>query len=157
MGLIVYLFAGPQDYRAFGDYCRSLGLRMYPILLHQPEELPTDDPSQYPFCYLSQVPREELHPYGDPQGISSAADPLLDLMKPYFRDNTLVIGRLYCSDDVPRLFAVTKPLFSKLEKWIRKKWHKLPTGQYIGPEAKALEAKGANLAYFPPGVAVEVK
>jgi hypothetical protein len=152
MGLSVYLFAGPKDYRAFSEYSRSTGLRMYSILVDQPEETSPENPSLYPFVYLSPHAREELHPYGQPPGIGPATEPLLELMKPYFKDNVLVIGRIYCSNDLPQLFAVTKPWFMRLRKWIKNEWERLPTGQYIGPEAKELEHKGAKLAYFPPGV-----
>ena len=157
MGLSIYVFAGPQDYRALSEHARSCGLRFYPTLLMHPEEKLEDDPSNRPFAYLSLRPREELHPYGNPPGIGPATDPLLELMKPYLKDSTLVIGQLYCSDDNPQLFMVTKPLFSKLASWIKKHWQKLPTGQYIGPEAKLLMDQGTKLAYFPPGVPVEIK
>ncbi len=157
MGLSIYLSAGPQDYRAMSEYGRSLGLKFYPILMSQSEDSLTDDPSEGPFAYLSPLPREKLHPYGNPPGIGSATDPLLDLMKPYVENNTLVIGSLYCSDDAAELFEVTKPYFSKLASWIRKHWERLPTGQYIGPEANELLKQGAKLAYFPPGVPIEVK
>ncbi len=151
MGLSIYLFAGPADYKAFSGHCRSIGLKFYPILANMPEEHLTDDPAQYPFAYLSVHPMEALHPYGNPSVIGSATDPLLELMKPYLKGNTLVIGRLYCSDDVPEFYAVTRPIFSKLAKWIKKDWRRLPTGQYCGPEADSLMNTGATLAYFPPG------
>jgi hypothetical protein len=132
-------------------------LRLLPILLSQPEELPPDDPSERPFVYLSPKPIEELHPYGNPPGIGPATDALLSLMKPYYKDDTLVVGRLYSSSDVPELFAVTKPYFTEIAKWIKNEWSKLPTGQYLGTEAAALKNKGAKLAYFPPDVPIQVK
>jgi len=156
MGFSVYVFAGPNDNRVFCERVREYGLRMYPILLQQPEITASDDPAAYPFCYLSPCPREDLHPYGDPLCIGSATDPLLDFMRPYFTPPALVvIGRLYCSNDVPALFAVTRPYFHRLAKWIRANWARLPTGQYIGPEAQALVEGGAKLAYFPPGVTIQ--
>lgn len=157
MGLSIYLFAGPTDSRCLCELCQSVGLRMYPILMNQPEMVPTDDPAARPFCFLSFLAREELHPYGNPPRISDATDPLLELMFPYFKNNLLVIGRIFCSNDVPDLFRITKPWFRKLAKWIRGNWEKLPTGQYVGPEAKSLLEAGAKLAYFPPGVPIEIK
>jgi hypothetical protein len=70
-------------------------------------------------------------------------------MKPYCSRNTLVIGRLYCSDDIPELYTEIKPFYAKVEMWIKTHWKRLPTGQYIGPEAIKLENDGAKKAYFP--------
>jgi hypothetical protein len=129
---------------------------MYPILMSQPEDPPDYDPASGPFSYLSFQTREELHPYGNPPGIGPATDPLLQFMLPYFKPpDLLVIGRLYCSNDHKGYFQMTRPYFMKLRAWIRKNWKKLPTRQYIGPEAEALVEQGARLAYFPPGVVVE--
>src|SRR5207302_1357834 len=100
MAQCIYLFAGPSDNRALSEYVLSLDLRMYPILIQQPEFSVADDPVAYPFSFLSPTKREHLHPYGNPLRISDATDPLIELMRPYLKDNTLVIGRLYCSDDV---------------------------------------------------------
>ena len=158
MGLSLYYFAGPRDNQALSEFARSLGLRIFAILAEKPEIMPSDDPSVGPFCYLCPVPREELHPYGSPPGIGPATDPLIDFWRSYFhRPDALVIGRLYCSDDVPDLFRITKPYFSKLAKWVRGKWEKLPEGQFIGPEGQSLLEKGVKLAYFPPGVKVEAR
>ena len=155
MAQCIYLFAGPSDNRALSEYVLSLDLRMYPILIQQPEFSVADDPVAYPFSFLSPTKREHLHPYGNPLRISDATDPLIELMRPYLKDNTLVIGRLYCSDDVKTFFTVTKPYFAKIAEWIRNQWHRLPTGQYIGPEAQCLMEGGVQLAFFPPGVPVE--
>ena len=155
MGLSIYLFAAPADTRAFCDFAASLELSMYPILMGQAEVMASSDPSLGPFCYLSPVPRERLHPYGNPERIGPATDPLIEFMRPYVEDRTLVIGRLYCSDDVPGLYAISRPIFHRLAKWIRSNWERLPTGQYIGPEAQSLRAEGFELAYFPPTVSIE--
>jgi hypothetical protein len=156
MGLSIYMFAGPTDNRALSEYILSLGLRMYPILMQQPEIALDDDPAAYPYCFLSAIQREDLHPYGSPARIGAATDPLLQMMRPYFREpNLLVVGDIFCSDDVRELFGVTKPIFTKLSKWIRKHWERLQTGQYIGPQAQMLHAQRATLAYFPPGVPIE--
>jgi|GEM_PF-761984 len=155
MGRSVYLFAGPADYRAFSEYARSLNLRFYPFLIGQPEEQLDDNPADYPFAYLSIFPRDQLHPYGKDMRIGPATDPLIELVKPYFKDQLLVMGRLHCSNNNPDRFAVTKPLFTKLAQWIRRHWEQLPTKQYIGPEAKSLSAQGAMIAFFPPTVEVK--
>jgi hypothetical protein len=130
---------------------------MLPILWDKPEFAPSSDPRLHPFCYLSLVPRDRLHPYGNTKGISDATDPLIEFMRPYVSDKTLVIGRLFCSDDVPELFRATRPVFHRLAEWVRSNWERLATGQYIGPEAQRLRADGFELLYFPPGVVVERK
>jgi hypothetical protein len=158
MGSSVYVFAAQQDNERFCEFASSLGLRIYPILMEQPELAPSDDPGDGPFCWLSPLARGQLHPYGKRPGIGDATDPLIEYMRPYFRaPDLLVIGRVYCSSDVKELHVIRKPYFSKLAKWIRSHWQRLPTGQYIGPEAMKLKEGGVKLAYFPPGVNVDTK
>lgn len=165
MGASIYYFAGPTDNHALSDYAQSLGLRIYAPLIDRPEISASEDPCCGPFCFLSPVPKEELHPYGNPLGICDALDPLIEFWRASYRSpDLLVMGRLYCSDDgihssdeARTLYDKRKPFFAKLAKWIKSKWKKLPTRQYIGPEAERLLESGAKLAYLPPGVKIETK
>ncbi len=156
MGLTIDLFAGPSDSRGLSEHIFSLGLRMYPILLSQREISLDDDPAEYPYCFISPLCREQLHPYGNPPRIGAATDPLIQMMRPYFRKpDLLVIGDLHCSDDVSSLFQVTNPIFQKLSKWVSSNWYKLPAGGYIGPEARRLLELGVRLSYLPPDATIE--
>lgn len=150
MGVSIYLFATHRDCERLSTVIHEMGMYILPILMEQEEIDPSDDPSKRPYCYVTRVPRERLHPYGDPPGIGPATDPLIGFMRPYENDSgMLIVGRLYCSDDVPELFADTLPLFRKLRRWIQKNWHWLPEGQYAGPEAFVRIQNGAKRAYFP--------
>ena len=149
MGRSVYFFCTAADNQLLSEEAIRVGLRMYPILMSQEEIQTSDDPIDGPFCYLSVVPRSETHPYGDPPIIGPATDPLLDSMRAYYKPPTLVMGRIYWSDDVPELAKITKPYFLKLFKWIKKQWHRNADGQYMGWEAKKLHDSGqAQLAYL---------
>lgn len=158
MGASIYYFAGPSDSQVFSEYAQSLGLRILPPLFDNPQISPTNDPCEGPFCFLSPRSKDELHPYGQPAKISDALDPLIEFWRSYYRSpDLLVIGRLHCSNDVGDLHETTKTNFSRLAKWIKGNWKKLPTGQYIGPEAETLVNNGAKLVYFPPGINIEEK
>lgn len=156
MGFGIYFFAGRQDNRKLCDFATSLGLIMLPILNDRPQIMPDDDPASGPCCFLSPLPRAELHPYGKPAGIGDATDPLIEFLRSYScRPNCLVMGRVCCSDDVRAFVPITKPYFSKIANWIRREWVKLPAGhQYIGPEALSLAENGTKLLQLPPSVKV---
>jgi hypothetical protein len=155
MGIAIYFFAGTEDNKTLCDFAASLGLSMLPILMEQPAISPSDDPAKGPFCYLSPFPRGELHPYGRPPKISAATDPLIEFLRSYrYAPDALVMGRVYCSDDVPAFVPITKPYFTKIADWIRRDWAKVPGGQHIGPEAKSLLQGGTRLLQLPPNVKV---
>jgi hypothetical protein len=126
----------------------SLGLHIVPMTMDQET---VSAPADGPFCYLSLVPRSELHPYGkQPQRVTDAKDPLLGFMRAYFENPYLVLGHIQWSDDVRALAAQTKPYFHKLRDWIKREWE--PYGDfYLGPEAKELVAKGAQMVNTLPG------
>jgi hypothetical protein len=124
--------------------------------MDQPEISLSDDPAMGPFCFLSPFPRSDLHPYGSRPKISDATDPLVEFLRSYlYSPDTLIMGRLYCSDDVPAFIPITKPYFSRLADWVRREWVKIAGGhQYIGPEAESLVRSGARLLQLPPNVKV---
>jgi len=159
MGKAVYFFAGPQDSAAIARFANSIGLQLVSPLANEPEISPEEDPRLGPFVYLTPLQKGEMHPYGYPPKIGPATDPLLEFWRSYFTPTppVLVMGRLFCSDDVPKYFDITRPYFSKLTKWMRGAWKKLPEGQFIGPDAQKLAECGAELAYFSPGVPVDIK
>jgi hypothetical protein len=151
MGQGIYFFAAPHDNRILCEYAESIGLRLLPPLVEQSEIRASDDPVTGPFCYLSPLPRDQLHPYGIRPLIGPATDPLIEFLRSYFRPpDLLVMGRLFCSDDVPAFCRVTNKYYTCLTKWIRENWKKMPEGQYIGHQAQHLLENGVALAYFPP-------
>lgn len=156
MANAICYFAGSEDNRVLCEFLTSLGLSMFPILMDQPEIMPGDDPAAGPFCYLSPLPRSQLHPYGRPLGIGHGTDPLLGLFRSYLSPpDGLVMGQLHCPDDVAFLHTIIRPYFTRIASWIRREWVKLPDGhQYIGPEALSLAENGTKLLQLPPSVKV---
>lgn len=155
LGRGIYFFADTTDNQQLCDYAASIGLHLYPPLADARELTSSDDPTDRPFCFLSPVPKESLHPYGNPRIIGTATDPLLEFLRSYHHGSHLVIGRIHWSDDVPDLAKETKPFFLMLTKWIQKHWEKLPDGQYVGPNAKSRMDGGAVCAQLPPELTVE--
>jgi hypothetical protein len=158
MGTSVMIFAGPKDDRALVEYAASLGLRLVPPRLDQVGTVAFEEPSQGPFWYLSFLPVENLHPYGNPPvKVGSATDPLIEFIRSYYEPPYLVAGRVYWSTDVPDLARQTKPHFTKLARWIRKHWkRRKEDGYYIGPDAQRLVEEGkAQPVYFPPGIEIK--
>ncbi len=105
-----------------------------------------------PFCYLSPLPQNELHPYGEPKVlVSDATDPIMRFMRAYYKTPYLVLGHVYWSNDVPRLASITRPYFQQIARWIRREWRK-PDGwdSYCGPEAQSLLESGAQPVNFLP-------
>jgi hypothetical protein len=156
MGEAIYYYAARDDNRRLCEFATSLGLSIFPILTEKPPIMPTDDPVKGPCCFLSPVPRSKLHPYGSPPGIGDTTDPLIEFMRSYHHaPDALVMGRVYCSDDVRDFVPITKPYFNKIANWIKQEWAMVPDGhQYIGPEAQSLVRSGAKLFQLPPNVKV---
>src|SRR5579864_8101199 len=148
MGSTVAFYCGPSDTEALQVFAVSLGLHLVPMTIDKDQ---VSAPKDGPYCYLSLVPKAELHPFGKPPTrITATKDPLLGFMRAYFADPYLVLGHIQWSDDVRDLASRTKPYFQKLRDWISKEWK--PYGNlYIGPEANGLVAKGAQLVSALPG------
>jgi len=108
-----------------------------------------------PYCFLSTVPKSKLHPYGSPPlRLTDAKDPMLGFMRSYFANPYLVAGHIQWSNDVPILAAQTKPYYQDIAQWIKNNWEALPgRGYYIGPRARELVSKGAEMVNVPPGEA----
>lgn len=145
-------YCGPADHGALLSFIKSVGLYTVPVLWDQ--EVP-DDPAQHPFCYLSPVPKSQLHPYksyDDELQISAAIDPLISFMRAYFKNPYLVSGQLRWCDDNPELGAKTRFAYSALVTWIRREWEKVaPRSEfYRGPDAKRLVALGAHEVFMLP-------
>lgn len=150
MGSNVAFYCGASDSESLQDYALSIGLRVVPPTLDRGVD---DDPVEGPFCYLSILDKDELSPYGDPPiKVSDATDPLIGFMRAYFKNPYLVLGHIYWSDDVSALAQQTKPYYQKLVRWIKKEWEKYGDF-YIGPEAKTLLDKGAEMVNVLPGQA----
>jgi hypothetical protein len=150
MGNSIAFFSGSSDTEAFQDFAASLGLHLVPMTVDK-KVVPA--PADGPFCYLSLVPISELHPYGEPRKqITEAKDPMLGFMRAYFKNPYLVLGHLHWSDDVAALATQTKPYYQKLRNWIKHEWESYGD-VYIGPEAKELIEKGAQMVNALPGQA----
>ena len=150
MGSSVAFYCGDSDIAALQEYALSLGLNIVPPTL---DIGVSEDPSEGPFCYLSVIPKDKLSPYGESAiKVSDATDPLIGFMRAYFKNPYLVLGHIYWSDDVPDLAKRTKPFYQKLVRWIQKEWGKFGDF-YIGPEAKSLFDKGAEMVNVLPNQA----
>jgi hypothetical protein len=158
MSRAIYFFADPSDTKALTEYAQSLGLSVVPMRLVPAEiEASRIRPQDHPVCYLSPIPVDALHPYGSPPvNLSGATDPLLEYWRSRVAGSTLVQGRLYWSDDAMEFASVTKPFFSKLQRWIRKNWQRRKEdGYYIGPGAGLAVAEGKYmLSYLDPGAEI---
>lgn len=162
MGPSVFFYAGPTDNHALAEFAQSIGLRIFSGLAETPELQPSDDFRREPICYLSPLPKEELHPYPSPPVtgplvIGPATDPLIDFWRSYlYTAEILVRGHLSCLNDVPHLLKITKPYFVRLTRWIVTNWKRLPESvEYIGPEAQYFIDKGVKMVSLPPGVKFE--
>lgn len=152
MGQGIYFFTSNQDNQLLCEYGRAIGLHLVAPMADAGELSPSDDPTGKPFCYLSTVSKDQLHPYGNPRIVGPATDPLLEFLRSYRDDGKIVMGRIHWSDDVPELSEQTKPYFSKLKRWIKKNWEQLPDGQFIGPQAQRLVDEGAECIQLPSSV-----
>lgn len=154
MGSSIGFYCGLSDNEELELYAKSIGLH---TVASSMDGQVFNDPVSGPFCYLSLVEKAELHPFGNPPvRISDAKDPILRFMRAYFCNPYLVVGHIYWSNDVPALASQTKPYYQKLARWIRKEWSKYGDF-YVGPEAKSLIDKGAELVnVLPDSVDVQV-
>jgi hypothetical protein len=149
MGSNTCFYCGNSDTGALQDFALSLGLHLVPMTI----EGEVKDPASGPYCYLSIAPRSELHPYGDPPiRLTDVRDPMLGFMRGYFKDQFLVFGHIYWSNDVKALAVQTKPYYAKLRSWIKREWRR-HGDIYIGPEAECLISAGAQMVNTLPGQA----
>ncbi len=147
MGNSVGFYCGQSDSQSFQDFALSIGLHIVPLSIENKVDA---DPSDGPFCFLSLVKQDELHPFGVPAvRISDARDPLIGYMRAYYKSPYLVLGHIYWSNDVPALAAQTKGYYQKLARWIRKEWEKYGDF-YISPEAVKLMREGAEMVNVLP-------
>jgi hypothetical protein len=149
MGSSIGFFCGNSDNAQLTDFAKSIGLCLVPLRLDQGEV--GEPEATGPGCFLSPVPVDELHPYGEPRVlVSDVTDPLMMFMRGYYKAPCLVLGQLAWNNDVPRLASITRPYYQKIARWIRKEWTK-PEGWdfYCGPEAMSLLRNGAKTVNFP--------
>jgi hypothetical protein len=144
MGSTIGFFCGHEDNAALQGFAESIGLE---VIAPSIDKGLSGDAAEGPYCFLSTVPRQDLHPYGKPAlRLSDARDPLMRFMRGYFKSPYLVAGHIYWSNDVPTLASQTKPYYQKMSKWIKDNWVILPGGGfYVGPQAKALLDNGAEM------------
>jgi hypothetical protein len=155
MGSSISFYCGKEDNLALEEQAKALGLFVVPMRLDR--EVPAD-PAQRPFCYLSLLPPEQLHPYGMPAvNVSEATDPMIELLRSYYLHPHLVSGRLYWSDDIKPLAALTKKPYTQLARWIRSNWRKLDGSSFFfGPEAERLVKDLVAIPVtFAPDMSVE--
>jgi hypothetical protein len=147
MGSSICFYCSHSDNENLQSFAMSLGLHLISTNINDEVSL---DPSVRPLCYLSIVPKPELHPYGNPPiRVTEALDPMIFFMRSYFKENYLVLGQIQWQTDVNSLAIQTKPYYQKLTRWIRKEWEK-DGSFYIGNEAKDLITKGAEMVNFFP-------
>lgn len=153
MGSGIYFFAGSSDSVELNRAIDDIGLIKVPYRLDTKVHESAD---QGPFCYLSFLPVDQLHPYGKPPvKVSDATDPLLQFMQAYVDREGLVAGRIYWPDDNSETATLTKPYYQKVARWIRKNWSKGEEGYYFGPEAAQMRGKGVKFHYLKPGVKIK--
>jgi hypothetical protein len=63
MGSSICFFCGSSDNDNLQNFAMSLGLHLISMKIDNEVSW---DPSLGPVCYLSVVPKSELHPYGNP-------------------------------------------------------------------------------------------
>jgi len=148
MGSSLTFFAGDEDYSSLLSKIDAMGLHLLPLQLG----LPISDIERRPQCNLSLISLEDAHPYGDPKvNLGGPVDPMMDFIRPIYRDPYLVLGHIMWNDDDPAVGALTKPAYREISKWVKSSWEKLPNGPfYIGPEAKRLSDRGAKLVNVLP-------
>lgn len=148
MGSSIGFFAAESDTAELQRFVESLSLTLVaPLISNKVAPNPADGP----FCYLSPVGNEALHPYGSPAvKVSDATDPLLVYIRSFTKENCVVLGQLHWTNDVPNLAKITAPYYKKIAAWIRKNWRK-EGDFYLGPQAEIMVKNGSQLVGFPPG------
>lgn len=152
----IYLFGTRFDVQQIEDFAATLGLVVVPPSRRKSDPVLSQIPFEGPFCFLSLKPEEELRTYGKFNAYSDVFDPLLAFLRPQFVNNELTMGRLEQQED-KELSKMTKPLYLKIEKYIKNNWGSTPYGQYIGPEAIEKLKQGASIRLFPEGAKVVIK
>ena len=141
---------GEQDDRDLLEHARSIGLY---IIAGEIGHTVNPDASKWPGCYLSLVPEDELHPYGDPPvKIADVIDPMLFLLRSYYQEPYLVFGHIQWNNDNKALGTQTKPAYQKLCRWIKSEWRKWED-TYVGPQAQIHLDAGAEVVPVLPGTA----
>ena len=138
-----------DDYN-FIKFSESLGLYLVPFDLERPVDL---NPADGPACYLSLVPESKLHPYGEPPvKIADVIDPMLFLLRGYYKSPYLVFGQMQWNNDNKSLGRQTRPYYDKLVTWIKSNWRKY-NDTYVGPQADVHLQAGAKIVPVLPGTA----
>ena len=152
MSSCIYYACGPDDDRALIDFIKSIGIYIVPAIITMPVN--EADPSVGPLLYLSPVPLSELHPVGNPPiKIKSPCDPVLMFARSYYQKPYLILGDIEFYTDTSKYIHLTKPIYQKITRWIRKNWIK-PDGDfcYYGPHAmRLIEEEGAQAISDIPG------
>src|SRR5262245_27475682 len=155
MGSSIGFYCGKADNAELTEFARSVGLHVVPPRLDR--ESAGEPEEAGPFCYLSTLPREELHPYGQPPVlIADVKDPLLLFMRGFYKEPYLVLGQIHWNNDVAALASITRPYFQKLTRWIRQNWRKPDRWDfYCEPEASTLLARGAQTVNSLPSIPIK--
>lgn len=148
----IYYACGPDDDRALVDFIKSNGL-----YLVRPN-ITLDYCEDYPISahggYISAVPLSELHPFGNPPiQIKRSLNPVLMFRRSYYQKPYLILGDIEFYTDTSKYIHITKPIYQKITRWIRKNWIK-PEGDfcYYGPHAmRLIEEEGAQAISDIPG------
>jgi hypothetical protein len=116
MGSSIGFYCGNTDIGDLSRFSESVGLHLIPMQLDGDVGQPWEDG---PACYLSVLPREELHLYGTPPikvsdgtgrccfhaGLSQGAVPR--------------VGPLEMDDDKAEFAVITRPYVQKIARWIQ--------------------------------------
>lgn len=152
MGSRILFYAGPQDMKQLNAFVRSLGMYLVPP---SPEVEYSDDETVLGRCYISPVPKEELHTWGHKTPWhQDALDPIISFERSVYQPPYIKPGDIYWSSDVKAFAGQTKPIFQKIARWVRENWPK-PEGNdwYFGPEARRLVfEEGIEATSMVPGV-----
>lgn len=139
-----------EDDQDLLSYARSIGLY---VLAAEIGYKVHESAEKWPGCYLSLVPESELHPYGEPPvKIADVIDPMLFLLRGYYKSPYLVFGQMQWSNDNKSLGRQTRPYYDKLVTWIKTNWRKY-RDTYVGPQADVHLQAGAKIVPVLPGTA----
>jgi hypothetical protein len=117
-------------------------------------------PEGYPFqLFIVRLSEIDNIKFLNDTTINSATSPVIEFTRSYYMEelNRLISGRLWfekrywtkSSDGTDILMEKSEALqklYDSLAKWIKKYCERLPNGRYIGPHAKELLEKGAELS-----------
>jgi len=147
----IQVLAADSDYRALRAFIGSSGLLLLPMRIDDPDIDNDHDRLNHPGCYISQLPLEQLHPYGNPPvQIADVIDPLIFFIRPYHVPPHLTAGSLILNTDAPEVSQKIRAQFERLRRWIRRNWkHRKEWSCYVGPEADHLLNTGAAIYRSP--------